>query len=289
MSVFSPTWLDLREPVDAASRWKPPAALLAANRERGEPLRIVDLGCGTGANLRYLAPCLGGEQDWTLLDSDPRLIDAMPARLAAWAAGLGGRFAPDQAGAMLIRAPGLECRVRVRLLDLAGGLDERHTGDVQLLTASALLDLVSRRWLEAIAGYSRRLGAAVLFALTYDGRMGFDPTARGDARMRELINRHQLTDKGFGPALGPAAASTALELFGGLGYRMRAVPSDWRLSAQQGPLQTELIEGWLGAAVEVAPGEAAQLHAWSRCRRAQIERRELRVEVGHMDIAGWLP
>ncbi|MGD2076484.1 MAG: class I SAM-dependent methyltransferase [Gammaproteobacteria bacterium] len=289
MSVFSPTWLDLREAVDAASRSKPPAALLAASRGGSEALRIVDLGCGTGANLRYLAPRLGVDQDWTLIDSDARLIDAIPARLAPWAHALGGRFAPDGAGAMLIRAPGLDCRVRTRLRDLAGGLDERDTGDVQLVTASALLDLVSRRWLEALAGYCRRLRAGVLFALTYDGRMGFDPAASGDERMRELINRHQLTDKGFGPALGPAATSTALELFGGLGYVTQAEPSDWHLGSHECPLQTALIEGWLGAAVEVAPGEAAQLQAWSRCRRAQIERYELRMAVGHTDIAGWLP
>jgi SAM-dependent methyltransferase len=289
MSVFSPTWLDLREAVDAVSRSKPPAALLAATRGESGPLRILDLGCGTGTNLRYLAPHLGGEQDWTLIDSDPRLIDALPARLAAWAVGLGGRFVPDQAGAMLIRAAGLDCRVRVQLRDLAGGLNERDTGDAQLVTASALLDLVSRPWLEALAGYCRRLRAVVLFALTYDGRMHFDPAAAGDERVRELINRHQLNDKGFGPALGPAAASATLELFGGLGYRTHAVPSDWHLRSQEGPLQSELIEGWRRAALEMAPGEATQLQAWSRCRLAQIERSELRVDLGHMDIAGWLP
>lgn len=289
MSVFSPTWLDLREPVDAVSRSEPPAALLAATRGKSGPLRILDLGCGTGANLRYLAPRLGGKQDWTLIDSDSRLIDALPARLAAWTVDLGGRFVPDPAGAMRIRAPGLDCRVRVQRRDLADGLDERDTGDVQLVTASALLDLVSRPWLQALAGYCRRLRAVVLFALTYDGRMHFDPTAPGDERVRELINRHQLTDKGFGLALGPAAASTTLELFGGLGYRTHAVPSDWHLGSQEGPLQTELIEGWRRAAVEVAPGEAAQLHTWSRFRLAQIERSELRLDVGHMDIAGWLP
>jgi hypothetical protein len=160
---------------------------------------------------------------------------------------------------------------------------------VQLVTASALLDLVSMPWLQALAGYCRRLGAGVLFALSYDGRMSFDPAAAGDQQLQELVNRHQRTDKGFGPALGPAAVRTAPELFAGLGYRMRAAHSDWRLSPNAAVLQNALIEGWLDAAVAMAPGAAAQLQAWGRLRRAQIERSRLRVDVGHVDIAGWLP
>jgi len=289
MSGFSPSWLDLREGVDAASRSTPPADLLACRRGRTGPLRILDLACGTGANLRYLAPRLGAEQEWTLIDNDPLLIDAIPARLAAWASASRGRFSRDGAGAMVIRAPGFECRARTRVLDLTGELEAVGTDDVQLVTASALLDLVSMHWLEALAEYCRRREAGVLFALSYDGRIRCDPAAPGDERMRELINRHQRNDKGFGAALGPVAGSSTVELFTGLGYRMQTAQSDWRLGTHQRSLQNALIDGWLGAAVETAPGEAAQLEAWSRHRRMQIEQSRLRLDVGHTDVVGWLP
>ena len=289
MSAFSSTWLDLREAVDAASRAPLPAELLARRRADSGPLHIIDLACGTGANLRNLAPRLGGEQHWTLIDNDPVLLAAVPSRLAGWASTGHARCVQERAGAMVLRAPGFECRARTRALDLAGGLEALDGGAVQLVTASALLDLVSMPWLQALAGYCRRLGAGVLFALSYDGRMSFDPAAAGDQRMRELINRHQRTDKGFGPALGPAAARTASELFAGLGYRMHAQQSDWRLGPNESALQNALIDGWLGAAVQIAPGAAASLEAWSRLRRAQIEHSRLKMEVGHVDIAGWLP
>ena len=289
MSTFSPTWLDLREALDAASRAPLPADLLAHRRADSGPLHIIDLACGTGANLRYLAPRLGGEQHWTLIDNDPVLLAAVPSRLAGWASGAHARFVRERTGAMVLTGPGFECRARTRALDLAGGLEALDVSAVQLVTASALLDLVSMPWLQALAGHCRRLGAGVLFALTYDGRMSFDPAAAGDQQLRELVNRHQRTDKGFGPALGPAAVRTARELFAGLGYRMRAAHSDWRLSPNATALQNALIEGWLDAAVAMAPGAAAQLQAWGRLRRAQIERSRLRVDVGHVDIAGWLP
>ena len=160
---------------------------------------------------------------------------------------------------------------------------------LQLLTASALLDLASARWLDDLLGHCRAAGCQLLFTLSYDGRCVLEPAHVDDATVIALVNRHQRTDKGFGPALGPAAVRTARELFAGLGYRMHAQQSDWRLGSHEASLQNALIDGWLGAAVAMAPSAAASLEAWSRLRRAQIEHSRLRMEVGHVDIAGWLP
>ena len=63
MSGFSAEWLALREPLDARSRSAELVARLRADAPDGTR-RIVDLATGTGANLRYLAPRLGGDQDW---------------------------------------------------------------------------------------------------------------------------------------------------------------------------------------------------------------------------------
>ena len=63
---FSSEWLALREPADARARdaglsVQLAQRLLLARRARAEspvPARFIDLACGTGANLRYLAPPL---------------------------------------------------------------------------------------------------------------------------------------------------------------------------------------------------------------------------------------
>ena len=44
------------------------------------PIRVVDLGCGTGSNLRATAPLLGAEQHWTLVDYDPAPAATPPSR-----------------------------------------------------------------------------------------------------------------------------------------------------------------------------------------------------------------
>ena len=70
METFDADWLALREPVDHRSRAH---ALLAplcdAWRARGWS-RVLDLGSGTGSNLRYLTPRLPAGQEWVLVDQD---------------------------------------------------------------------------------------------------------------------------------------------------------------------------------------------------------------------------
>ena len=112
------------------------------------------------------------------------------------------------------------------------------------MTASALLDLVSEDWLGRLADACRKAGSAALFALTYDGHVEWTPPDRDDALLRMLVNRHQETDKGFGPALGPRAAGTAVALFTALGYRARQATSAWRIDTGGLEIQSRLIEDW---------------------------------------------
>jgi SAM-dependent methyltransferase len=289
MTGFSPTWLDLREPIDAASRSQHLTKLPLRRRAGSGVLRVLDLACGTGANLRYLAPRLGGAQEWTLIDNDPVLLGTLPVRLAAWAGTVNARLSADGGQAMRIRGPGFECRVCSRKLDLVNDMDKLENGGVQLVTASALLDLVSRQWLQALALSCHRQGVGVLFALNYDGRICIDPADPMDERLREMFNRHQCTDKGFGAALGPASALAVQQLFSGLDYQVRVQPSEWHIGPDQASLQKMLVHGWLDAAVEMAPEEVGQLQAWSSRRGMQIETSGLQISVGHADVAGWLP
>jgi trans-aconitate methyltransferase len=71
----STEWLALREPADAAAR----AADLVEHLRRALPatdLRVIhDLGCGTGAMARWLAPLLPGPQHWVLHDRDRDLLE----------------------------------------------------------------------------------------------------------------------------------------------------------------------------------------------------------------------
>ena len=254
MTSFTAEWLSLREPADAAARSEALAAGFADDARR-----IVDLASGTGANIRYLAPRLRRASHWLAVDNDAQLLAAL---------------APAGAKVSTLR------------LDLARALDDVPLDGCNLVTASALLDLVSAAWLHRLAARCAEARAGVLFALTYDGRIEWSPREDADELVRGLINRHQLGDKGFGPALGPGAAAAAVRHFNAVGYEIRTASSDWDLGPESPALQTALIEGLIAAAAEIAPGEAEALDNWARRRRAHVAAGVSRVRLGHVDLGG---
>jgi hypothetical protein len=289
VSGFSAEWLALREPFDAAARAAPLVASLRAHVARGTndaPLPIVDLGAGAGSNLRFLAPLLGGVQRWRLVDHDASLLDAALVRTEEWAARRGDE-ARSTATALEIRSATFVCTVSSQRADLAA-LDAVELPVAGLVTAAALLDLVSRDWLETLARRCRAARAAVALALTYDGRTTATPAEPEDAAVLAMFNRHQLFDKGFGPALGLRAAAAAEAAFEAHGYELRVATSDWVIGAGEHALQLALLDGWLSAALEIAPESRLALTSWHARRRAHVLAGRSSFRVGHVDLVGWL-
>ena len=289
MSGFSAEWLELREPFDAAARAPSLVAELAARLHRSSdkaPLEIVDLGAGAGSNFRHLAPLFGGLQRWRLTDNDPKLLDAALAATDAWA-GARGAEARRARNTLSIGAGDLACFIETELVDLSDLASVELPAD-GLVTAAALLDLVSQSWLETLAQRCRAAHAAVAFALTYDGRTTAEPAEPEDALVLSLFNRHQRLDKGFGPALGPAAPGAAEAAFKAHGYELRAAPSEWVIGPKAHGMQLALLEGWLGAALEIAPESRPALTSWHERRRSHVLAGRSALRVGHVDLIGWL-
>lgn len=263
METFSADWLALREPVDHAAR---DAGLTgrAAEwlRSLGRPARAIDLACGSGSNVRYLLPRLPQVSHWTLVDHDPALLAVARQSLQPLA---------DAAGVTL----------ETQVFDLRH-IEALPLGGHDLLTTAAFLDLVSADWIDRWAACCARQPMAVLAVLSYDGRMQLEPAEALDEEVRTLVNRHQQTDKGLGPALGPDAAAHAARV---LQVPPGACPaSDWVLAPSSAELQRQLVAGWAGAACEMAPDRCVEIRAWDARRRAQANRGELRVTVGHRDL-----
>ncbi len=236
-------WLALRETADARAR---SAALTEAVLDRlpaSRPLRVLDLATGTGANIRYLSARLPHPHTWRAIDRDPTLLAHLPHDVDARCAELGALEDPT----------------------LFSG---QH-----LVTASALLDLVSKEWLAALAQRCQEAKAAVLFALSYDGRFSCWPEETEDETIRELFNTHQRNnDKGFGRAAGPDAASATVSALERVGYSVRHETSDWELMPDEDAMQRELISGWAEAAAEAEPRLGRVIRNWL-ARRLRARRR----------------
>ncbi len=253
MSRFRADWLRLREPYDHAARSASLAARFAA--AVGPAPRLIDLGCGTGSNLRYLAPRLPHGQQWLCVDHDPALLAEARASLA-------------QSG-RAIRFEALN--LAWELPDLAG-----WTG----VTASALLDLASAAWLDRLARWCA--GLPVLMALSVDGRLSWVPEAPEDETIRERFAAHQRSDKGFGPALGPEATRYLAGRLEVLGQHVVFERSDWRLAPEDVPLLSATLEGCIGAVQEVSRDQL--IKRWAEVRRRQLAAGQLHLTVGHVDL-----
>jgi len=101
------------------------------------------------------------------------------------------------------------------------------------------------------------------------------------------VNRHQRTDKGFGVALGPDAATAARACFAHAGYEVHLDASDWALTPQTTELQRQLIDGWAEAAIAIAPDQTATIDRWRTRRRAHVDARRSQLLVGHTDLVAW--
>lgn len=266
-AAFSADWLQQREPFDRAARDAAAARLrlpawLASIRPAQGPWRVIDLGCGTGANLRWLAPRLIQAQQWLLVDQDPALL----ARLHTGAA---------QVERLTLR------------LDLAHDLETLPVADCTLVTCSALLDLVGEPWLQRLVRTCAVARVPVLWALSVDGRQAWTPADPADGLAQRLFAAHQRRDKGFGPALGAHAPAVAARTLRAAGYRVCSARSDWLIDARgdaaAAALQRVLIDGIAVAAIEQSPRDAAALNDW-RARRQALAAHS-RLTIGHIDLA----
>ena len=156
------------------------------------------------------------------------------------------------------------------------------TDDAEIagVTGSALLDLTSAAWLDSLAQACR--GRPLLMALSFDGRLVFDPPAQEDDEIVRRFRAHQRGDKGFGPALGPHAARYLAERLRDQGSAVTLEPADWQLGAADEALLRVTLDGVIDAVRAIAADDCLRL--WAARRRKQLASGDLRLTVGHLDL-----
>lgn len=277
MSGFDTRWLDLREPVDHRSRSEELAAALARHFAGHPSTAVLDLGCGTGSNLRATAPFLGPQQHWTLVDHDEALLEAAAERLAAWA----GK-AERRGDGLALSKGGKQVLVRFRHADLGSELQDVLAIGVDLVTASALFDLASADSIAEVAAAVARGRACFYTALTYNGTQRWTPKHEADAAMASAFRAHQVGDKGFGAAAGPMAPTLLAAAFDAAGYAVSEGDSGWRLDAGDEALVGELATGFADAVRETKLVPESKIADWLAVDRTGAL-------VGHTDTLALPP
>ncbi len=272
-SDFAEDWLRLREPADHQARDRQLCAETVnwLEQRSDQALVVADIGAGRGSNWRYLRQSFPAELaarcQWHLFDQDEALLNT-------------------------VAVDDLSTTLHPRRLE-AGDLDAALPAPLHLVTASALIDLVSQPWLEALASAAAARSSAVLVTLSYAGRFRLFPAHPCDDVLRAMVNQHQHGDKGTGAACGPEASEVLANALRTNGYQVQLAPSTWRLDQRCPALQAALMEGWVAAAqaqIERLPGEddapADWLEDWLDTRLEQAKQVVLGIEVDHIDLFG---
>ncbi|WP_073948117.1 trans-aconitate methyltransferase [Streptomyces kebangsaanensis] len=262
---YAPEWLQLREVADAAARaadlLDPLRIRLANLPHRHGGLVVHDLGCGTGSMGRWLAPRLDGAQHWILHDRDPYLLH--------FAAVASPRAAAD----------GSRVTVETRRGDVARLTPDALVG-ASLVTASALLDVLTREEVDTLAAACAGAGCPALLTLSVVGRVEITPADPLDAEITEAFNAHQRRTG----LLGPDAVDVAREAFAAHGATVRTHPSAWRLGPDRRELTAQWLRGWVGAAVEQRPELKPHADRYLAERLEACAAGELDVVVHHSDL-----
>ena len=246
---FSQTWLGLREPADADARARDLVTRLPADIRT-----IRDLGCGTGSLGRWLAPQLPTPQHWIMADRDPALLAHAQANMPFD----GVTVTTDLSDVTTLTAA-----------DLAG---------TDLVTCSALLDILTADEVEALVQACADSNTPALFTLSVAGEVTLDPAHPRDEDVRKAFNEHQRRLDHGRRLLGPDAPAVAAATFEKAGATVVTRPSPWRLGTNHGPLMREWLRGWVGAATEQHPDLGFGEYLAERL--ADLPR----ATVGHVDL-----
>jgi hypothetical protein len=260
-----PPWLRLREPADAAARSPELVAELRPYLALERPVVVHDLGCGTGSMGRWLAPQLDGQQHWVLHDRDPDLLAHAAAALPVGS------------------ADGDVVTVETRLDDVTRlGPDDLR--GASLLTASALLDMMTADELDRFVDTCGAARCPVLVTLSVVGRVELTPSDPVDDTVAEAFNNHQRRTTGGRTLLGPDAVAHAADAFAAHGFEVLLRPSPWSLGPEDSALTMEWLTGWVGAACEQRPELVAATVDYTPHRVAAAAMGRLDVTLHHLDL-----
>ena len=288
MSGFDALWLAQREPFDLAARSSAlehgfAEAMRVRSQGDSGPVRLLDLGGGTAANFRALAPRLGGDQHWLLCDHDPQLLSAAQRSIAQWAVDQGWECSRSTS-AVVVKTGSERWSLETREIDLAGELESIDATRFDGVSTTAFLDLVSQDWLERLARWIERSGRPLLATLTVDGRRRWMPVLEPDAWIDDTFRHHQAGDKGFGKSLGPQAAQMLAEIFRARGVACDTEASDWRIGSDAPAMLRRMAAEAAAVATEVAPARGSEIEAWRIERDRLIALGRASLTVGHIDL-----
>jgi len=266
-------------------------------RQETRTLKVLEVGCGTGAMVRRLV-------DWGLLrracylgvDLNPDCVAAARAILPRWAAARGFQVSLTDRGDLVLRGGGRHLELAFRVGEALEFLHHPALADAwDLVLAHAFLDLVPLEETVRLLLTCLAPGGAFYFTLTFDGTTIFWPPL--DLELDERLvawYHHSMDERRWAgrPTGGSRAGRQLFHLLPAAGAEMWAAGgSEWVVWAGPAGYPGEeafflrcLLKMVEDSLTPFLP--AGELTAWLTARRWQVEKGELVFLARHLDFCG---
>jgi len=205
MHEFENSWLLSREKIDSVSRNKKAIEKINKYTNFTKNLNIIDLGCGTGSNFRYLNPKILKKQSWKMIDISNLSLSYLKKNI---------RFSQKIQN------------ITFKNEDIIKNLEKINFKDFDIVTGSALLDIMPKEWFVEFSKINKST-KIIYFSINYDGNFKFYPKHKDDDKIVKLFNKDQMSDKGIGKkAVGPKCTQIINKLFQRT-HKTYVFNSDW--------------------------------------------------------------
>jgi len=263
------------------------------------PLAVLEIGAGIGTMIERMVEwnLMTGEVNYTAIDAQAEIIEEARHRLRAWADRCGYTYHTRRDTLILSHPSG---RMVVRLLteEMSTFVDTAARGDLDLIVANAILDLVHLP--STLPGLFQLLGPDGLFyfSVTFDGVTSFEPQLVPGLDEQIVALYHADMDKRLANSLptGGSQAGRGLlrELLGAGAPVLEAGSSDWIVYPREPGCYPDsegfflhFIVQTIADALSGHPQLDAQAFAsWIAMRHAQIDAGELIYIAHQLDVLG---
>ena len=207
MHEFNNNWLIQREKIDSLSRSKIAISKINNFIKNKDKISIIDLGCGTGSNYRYLSPKIKKKQSWDMLDISLKSINY---------------FKEDISKSKKVD------NVKFIKTNVIKNIKKIDFNNYDIVTGSAFLDIMPNSWFRDF--YNLNINSKIIyFSINYDGFFKFFPKHKDDGLVLKLFNSDQKSDKGIGlKAVGPNCSKIINSMFTKT-HKTFILKSDWKV------------------------------------------------------------
>lgn len=283
---YDPTWLRERYRFDATARCKKLETVVLNHFQGRKFIRILDVGAGLGANIRYYACRLACDQEWILVEKDLSLARTCLTELSRWAES-NEWDCRVVAGGLEIRQQHRRILVHILTTSIVNLEDPINLSRLDLATANALFDLISKVQLFALVTKLSSYRIPIYATMNYRS-MFFEPQSEEDLAYIGLYEHHMRRRRDFGFAMGRDCSDLMITCLENMGYEVSSGKSMWMVTSADRKMLRHMLTFMEVAISELlaTPTEFAKLDKWVFNKLRQADRGQLELRVEHMDIFG---